>query len=75
MTARIGRLGSAAMRILLPTTDAQACTETFTETRYYCQPGAQDWRCKQTRTCKFCPSGKVCSTWSAPHCYTDATHC
>jgi hypothetical protein len=71
----IGRLGTAALRVLLPTAEASACTDSWTETRYYCSPGAQDWRCKQTRTCRQCTSGKVCSSWSAPHCFTDAAHC
>jgi hypothetical protein len=71
----IGRLGTAALRVLLPATEASACTDSWVETRYYCSPGAQDWRCKQTRTCRQCTSGKVCSSWSAPSCFTDASHC
>ena len=43
----IGRLGTAALRVLLPTAEASACTDSWVETRYYCQPGAQDYRCNR----------------------------
>ena len=72
----IGRLGTAALGILLPTERASACTDSWIEYHYYCEPGAFDRRCKQTRSCKQCTGGQiVCTGWSAPSCYYDSTHC
>ncbi len=52
MRKAIGRVGTAIIEVLLPSAQAQACTDGWCETSS-----------KGNRCCKQCPGGKVCTAY------------
>lgn len=61
MRKSVSRIGSAVLELLLPSAQAQACTQPWCENN---STGTKH------RCCHQCPNGTLCGSWLSGRCQT-----